>query len=133
MKVNVKKRILAYIVLVAMGAGALYFLKSSPVEVKLVVDLDEARYLGEQKLVSLKLTVRSDKQWVSSTEYQFADSSYPSGPPAQTRPVTLEIVPGEYEARLDLTYGPGVETHLGPRVQLFQVETADTIHLRGGP
>ena len=131
MKPEWKKRLATYLVLVAVVVGVLYFLKTSPVDVRVEVDLTGVRLLAGGQLSEVKMSVfTADGTWVSSTVHAFPTTLYPSGPPASAPPVEMKFNPGQYDVRLDYKYSSGRSSHKLIRVQ---IEEPGTLELKGAP
>ena len=129
-----KKRLVAYLVLAGVAVGVLYLLRTSPVEVHLVVELDGARRLGEADLLELKVSFHDeDGQWVTSTVYSYPPEVFPEGPPAETRRTSLKMIPGPYEARLSMVYGLGPASERIEKIVVVEVGKQETLRLRADP
>jgi hypothetical protein len=128
-----RKRALAYGVLVAVLLGAIYLLQNTTVKVDVVVDLMGARKLGEAALTRLEVGYFRGENRVAGTVYTFAPAAFPEGPPVETRPVTLGLVRGDYDVRMQLTYGDGPGARAHARTVVLTVEAEGGVRLRAGP
>ncbi len=125
------RRVLAYLILIACVVGVLFVLRSPALEVQLVVDLSGASRLGDLPLRRLDVTVLDeDGRYVASTEHSFPPEIYPSGPPVETRPVTLSIRKADYEVELEFQYGDTDPPLLRIRRLVVSVKEQGILRLR---
>jgi|GEM_PF-5093985 hypothetical protein len=104
MKTTWKKRALSYLVLVGVAVGAIWFMQKSPAELEAVVDLTGVRVQGGASLAELRVSYSLEGEWVCSTFYAFPEFKYPSGPPGNTEPVAVKLMPGMYDLVLEMKY-----------------------------
>jgi len=126
-----RKRAVAYLVLITAVVGVIFMLKTTALEVDLVVDLVGVRTRDGLKLMEARITILElDGQWVGASVHTFPPALFPHGPPAETTPVNMQLGQGEYEARMEFVYGDGPSSPRETRRLQFTVEQAGPIRLR---
>lgn len=109
-----KKPQVRYLVLFVVLAGALWFLRDAPCDVKISIDLERVHRLGDGIIERVEVKVLDiEGEWISTSTFEYPTSIYPDGPgPLRTDAgaIHLQIPPGRYQVNLTMRYrraGPG--------------------------
>jgi len=127
-----RKRALAYLALAFVAVGVLWALKTTPVEVRIVVDMADSRTLGKLGLREVRLSVTdSDGKWMGASVFTFPPDLHPQGPPAESPQVTFKLPQGTYEAGMQFLYGPDEVRREVVRKERFDVVEEGRVRLTG--
>jgi hypothetical protein len=109
MKDATRKKLARYFILVAFLGGAVLFLRQSPQEARISVELDKVYELAGSPAEKVEWKLfDEDGQWLSTSSFDFPEELYPSGPgPKRLDPVTLKLANGTYRAEVTVSYRPG--------------------------
>ncbi len=103
-----KKPQIRYLVLFGVLAGTLWFLRDTPCDVTLTVDLDRVHRLGDEVLDRMEVKVLdAEGAWISTSTFDFPQSLFPDGPgPIRTedKAIQLQLPPGNYRVKLTMRY-----------------------------
>jgi len=103
-----KKPHVRYLVLFAVLAAALWFLRDAPCDVTLSIDLERIHRLGDGVLSRMEVKVLDDgRGWISTSTFDYPEALHPDGPgPIRTDPLQLQLQlsPGTYMVSLTMHY-----------------------------
>jgi len=106
MLAGAKRRIVAYVAVIAAVGAVIYSLRGTPVDVTLMVDFAGVRYSGSSPLTEAAIAVHaSDGKWIGSSVQSYPAALFASGPPSAAQPFELKLERGEYDVRISLRYG----------------------------
>ena len=126
-----KKPLMRYAVLLVALGGALYFLRSAPIDVAISVDIERTHRMGDGVLRHIEVKVTdADGGWISTSAFEFPEALYPDGPgPLRTDPhaIELQLPAGTYRVSVLQRYR---RTGVGPAPP--QLQSSFDVEVRSG-